>query len=148
MTSTTGVGSGAEPDVGFGADPDVASDVVDGLGSEDGGGTVTLSKAAATKSSTVEGDGSELGAGTLALGVGEGSEEGAGTVGLAGSGEEEADEGGDEGVDEEDVDAGASVSRAVARPGSRASGTLSLRDRPNAFRRRFRMPMCATLRVS
>ncbi|GAA3201404.1 hypothetical protein GCM10010451_59870 [Streptomyces virens] len=29
-----------------------------------------------------------------------------------------------------------------------ASAPLALRDRPNAFRRRVRMPMCATLRVS
>jgi hypothetical protein len=43
-----------------------------------------------------------------------------------------------EGVGSEGVASGAAPSASVVR---------ALRDRPNAFRRRVRMPMCATLRV-
>jgi hypothetical protein len=97
------------------------------LSSPRGFGTVTLSKAAETRSSATEMGGVGA-AGSVVVVVG--SAAWAGTLGSADA---------EPSVDSGEETRSASCEGTVSRP---------LRERLNAFRRRERMPMCATLRVS
>jgi hypothetical protein len=85
-----------------------------------------LSNACDTSSSTTDGSGSLAGAGTFTS---------VAVEDLVAVDDSTADEEDDEAADEGPCSPTASPSR-------------PLRDRPNAFRRRLRMPMCATLRMS
>lgn len=106
-------------------------------------GTVTLSNAADTSSSTTDD-----------VGPGFGSDEGAGIFGSVSAGARSAAW---EGIGAETGSAscegtcsasGAETEGAEASREVSASASRPWRERPNAFRRRVRMPMCATLRMS